>query len=77
MKTLISLMVSLIIAFLLIYFVDGAIVNYIISKIPNSAGEWIGLIKAGIWIIILVLTSGIVIWISVAIGLILNAILED
>ena len=77
MKTLLSFLIGLICAVLLIYYVDGWLVNLIISNIPKSAWEWIGLIKIASWVVVLLLTGGIIIWISSLIGVVVNAILED
>jgi hypothetical protein len=77
MKTLISFILSVVVAFLLVYYVDGALVSYIVDQIPKSASEWIGLIRIGVWILVLLLTGGIIIWISSILGIIVNAILGD
>ena len=76
MKKLISVLVGIGVFLLIIFMVDGAIVDYVANAIPKSASEWLPLIRIGLWIIVICLTFSITLVISTIVGVIVNAILE-
>lgn len=76
MKKLISVLVGIAIFLLIIFKVDGAIVDFIANAIPKSAAEWIPLIRIALWITIVCISFGIAVWLAVIAGIIVNAILE-
>lgn len=68
MKNFIGVIVGFIVFLFLIFVVDKAIVNTILNAIPASVGEWVGLIKIGLWFLILWLTLGLAFAISIFLG---------
>lgn len=68
MKNFIGVIVGFIVFLFLIFVVDKAIVNAILNAIPASVGEWVGLIKIGLWFLILWLTLGLAFAISIFLG---------
>ena len=67
MKTIVSILLGLVIFYLIFFQLDPAIVSWIISKVPVSAGEWLGLIEVIVWIIVILFTGGLGIWLSITI----------
>lgn len=76
MKGIISVIVGLIVFYLIFFQIDPAIVNWIVSKVPESAGDWIGLIEIGVWIVTLAWTIGLGLWLSGVIATIAYVILD-
>ena len=77
MKTLFSILVGIAVFLIMIFVVDKAIVNAIAEQIPKSAAEYLGLIRIGLWIIILFLTTGLSIWIGMFFGFITRLFLGE
>ncbi len=75
MKNLLGFIVGLIVFLVLIFVVDKAIVNAILNAIPASADEWLGLIKIGVWFVIIWFTLGLAVVISMGVGVLTRAIL--
>lgn len=76
MKTFISIVLCLFLFWLVIFQLDPMIINWIMSKIPTSVGEWKGLIEVAAWIVLLIFTLSPTIWISVGIAGFVRAMLS-
>ena len=63
MKVLISLGVFVIGCYLG-YLFDSWVIGLILKEIPESANEWMGLIKITMWICMVLLTGGFIIGVS-------------
>ncbi len=74
MKSIIGFIAGVIVFFVLIFVVDKAIVNAIVSLFPASAADWLGVIKVGTWFVILWFTLGLAFLISMIVGMIIQAI---
>jgi len=77
MKVLISFLVGIITFLSLIFFVDGALVNYIMAQLPVSAHEWFGIIKLVVWFVVISFTAGFATVISYIVGAIVLLFLVD
>ena len=68
MRTPIAIITGIITAIIIIFYIDPKIVNYVLSLVPVSANEWLGLIKLVVWIFLVSATLGITAYISLVIG---------
>ena len=75
MKVIISLVVGLI-TFLGVFYLDSLFINWIISELPKSAGEWFGIIKVVLWFFAFCWTIGIALVLATLIGGLVRAILD-
>ena len=64
MKMLFSIIIGIIVFAIIILWIDPMIISIVMKLIPESAHEWFGLIKLGLWIILLVFTLGLTFTIS-------------
>lgn len=62
MKNLIAVLLSIVIAYLMFFQVDPSVVGWLLSKIPASASEWIGIIEVVFWVVVVLPSIGIVAW---------------
>jgi len=78
MKNLISLIVTLVALYFVFFQLDPWIVNSIMDAIPQTENilEWFKLIKIGIWVVLILLTGGLSIVLSIALGGIVHSIFE-
>ena len=74
MKVLLSILVGLVVFWLVFFKIDPAIISWVMSNVPESASEWFGLIKIGVWLVVVGFTAGLGIWLSLMVGGILEAI---
>ena len=65
MKGWISLAIGVIIFYLIFFQIDPAIVAWVLSKVPESSYEWLGLIEIVVWIFTILWTISIGIWLSI------------
>ncbi len=72
MKNIISFLIGLAVFVCIIVYFDGWLVNLILDAVPDSAVEWLKLIRIGVWIVVLMFTFGIALAISVFIGGLIN-----
>ena len=75
MKTLISFIIGVFVFYLLIVKVDGAIVDLIVSALPQSAADWKPLLSIILWIILVFFTFGIAFVISYFAGILVRIFL--
>lgn len=64
-KGVISLIIGVIIFYLIFFQIDPAIVAWVLSKIPISAYEWMGIIEVIVWIFTIAWTAVLGIWLSI------------
>lgn len=64
MKLLLSIIVGLVIGYLIFFQLDPFIVRSIVDMI-SAPSEWVGVTKFIAWVVVLVFTGGLGIWISV------------
>jgi hypothetical protein len=74
MKALITVTTFILLAYLG-FWIDSEIVKAIINECPKS--EWIGLIKIGVWIVVLFFTAGLILGLSGLISAFVNIALTD
>lgn len=73
MKAIITVVTFLICGYLG-FLADSVIVGFILERVPET--EWYGLIEIGVWGLILVLTFGLILSISVAISALVFALFD-
>lgn len=64
MKQVISFVISLVVFIILIFWVDGWLVNTIVDAFPPSATDWLNLIRIVAWVLVLWGTFGLALIIS-------------
>jgi uncharacterized protein involved in cysteine biosynthesis len=75
MKALITVTTFCLLAFLG-FWIDSEIVKAIMSEVPKKS-EWIGIIKIGVWIVILFFTTGLIFGLSALISSFIFIALAD
>jgi len=77
MKTLISIVVSLVLMYLVFFQLDPYIINSIMDALPETGNivEWFKIIKIGLWVLLITLTGGLSIGLSIMIGSMVRGIL--
>lgn len=68
MKVLISLIIGLLLAWVVFFRLDPAIVGWIVNSLPASADEWKPFLKVVGWIVVFLLTGGITVALSIMLG---------
>ena len=76
MKSIISVIVGAIVLYLVFFQLDPLIVNSIINLIPESASEWLGIIRLIVWIFTIAWTGGLALWLSIVVGGFIYVILD-
>lgn len=77
MKTLISVLVGILVAYLMFFKFDAFVVNSVLDAIPQSADEWKPLLKIVLWIIMVCVTFGLTVMLAVLAGFLTRVILGD
>ncbi len=65
MKTLISIVIG-ILAFIGIFYLDGMLIDWVVGPIGDAGTRH--LLKIGLWVVAIMFTSGLAIWIGILAG---------
>jgi uncharacterized protein involved in cysteine biosynthesis len=75
MKAIITIVTFCLLAFLG-FWIDSEIVKAIMDEVPKSS-EWLGLIKIGVWVIILFFTTGLIFGLSAFISGLIYVVIKN
>lgn len=56
------------------YLFDSWLVGIILEQIPQSAGEWMGIIKIALWVTVVCFTGGLIITVSGILASLFNSV---